>query len=72
MFGLFEEIGPFRVRQVKSEDGNSSRFEVSERRHSWTSEMNVLFVDQPTGNGFSFNANNQTGKYKDRQSALSA
>ena len=63
MFGLFEEVGPYRVRQVKSEDGNSSRFEVSERRHAWTSEMNVLFVDQPTGNGFSFNANNQTGKY---------
>jgi len=23
--------------------------------------MNVLFVDHPTGNGFSFNGNNQTG-----------
>ena len=43
MFGMFEEIGPFAI---------DSSLNVTEKEHSWTSMMNLLFIDQPVGTGF--------------------
>lgn len=39
--GNFEEIGPFDVN-------------LNERNFSWTRDLNVLFIDNPVGAGFSF------------------
>lgn len=48
MFGMFEEIGPFAV---------DTSLNVTEKEHSWTDMMNLLFIDQPVGTGFSFSKN---------------
>lgn len=39
--GNFEEIGPLDVN-------------LNERNFTWTKDMNVLFIDNPVGSGFSF------------------
>lgn len=44
LYALFTENGPYRV--VKGE--------LRRRRHTWTNEYNVLFVDNPINAGFSF------------------
>lgn len=58
LYGLFEEIGPYVFKQ-------HGRI-LAERYYSWTTDVNLLFVDNPVGSGFSFTesedgyANNQT------------
>ncbi|KAJ9586805.1 hypothetical protein L9F63_019591 [Diploptera punctata] len=45
MFGLFTELGPFRL------DGNLA---LVENPYSWHKNHSVLFIDNPVGTGFSF------------------
>lgn len=40
-YGNFEELGPLDL-------------ELNERDHSWVNHMNVLFIDNPVGSGFSY------------------
>ncbi|XP_067624265.1 retinoid-inducible serine carboxypeptidase-like [Eurosta solidaginis] len=40
-YGNFEELGPLDLYGLK-------------RNHSWVQEMNVLFIDNPVGSGFSY------------------
>ncbi|KAI5640692.1 serine carboxypeptidase domain-containing protein [Phthorimaea operculella] len=42
--GLFDEIGPFEYK-----DGQLNR-----RKHAWTNNHSVLFIDNPIGVGYSF------------------
>ncbi|KAG8313663.1 venom serine carboxypeptidase-like [Homalodisca vitripennis] len=48
MYGLFEEIGPFK----------SYPEGLKKRQYSWNTENNLLFIDQPVGAGYSFTGNN--------------
>lgn len=40
-YGNFEELGPLDLH-------------LNERSHSWVNHMNVLFIDNPVGSGFSY------------------
>lgn len=44
LFGLFGEHGPFFVSKGKAR----------RRKHAWTNQYNVLYIDQPVGSGYSF------------------
>ncbi|KAL1914975.1 uncharacterized protein VTP21DRAFT_7680 [Calcarisporiella thermophila] len=44
LIGIFEEMGPC------SSDGSKTIY----RKHSWTEVSNMLFLDQPTGTGYSY------------------
>ncbi|OQU89627.1 hypothetical protein SORBI_3002G229300 [Sorghum bicolor] len=48
-FGAMKELGPFRVNP----DGKTLR----RNKHSWNNLANVLFLESPTGVGFSFSRN---------------
>lgn len=48
LFGLFNENGPF---YVKKESGLKSR------NYYWSQELNVIYIDNPVGTGFSFTEN---------------
>ncbi|XP_073977711.1 venom serine carboxypeptidase-like [Rhodnius prolixus] len=45
LYGLFEENGPFYV------DANN---QLVKRDYYWTKNLNVLYIDNPVGTGFSF------------------
>lgn len=40
-YGNFEELGPLDL-------------ELNEREHTWVKDMNVIFIDNPVGSGFSY------------------
>ena len=67
MFGLFEENGPFNA---------DSDLNLVARNLSWTNTHNMLYIDSPTGTGFSFTddaagyATNQDDVARDLYSAL--
>lgn len=44
MTAVFLETGPFEIHEKK----------IKPRKYSWTNDYNVLYVDQPVGNGYSF------------------
>nr|AAZ43093.2 serine carboxypeptidase 1 [Triatoma infestans] len=48
LFGLFEENGPFYV------DTNNN---LVKRDYYWTKKLNVIYIDNPVGTGFSFTIN---------------
>ncbi|XP_077300118.1 venom serine carboxypeptidase-like [Arctopsyche grandis] len=52
LFGLFEEMGPFKIEE------NSN--ELKENPYSWHNENSLLFIDNPVGTGFSF-SNSEEG-----------
>lgn len=54
LFGLFEEMGPLRVKQ----DG------FALRKYHWALNHHLIFIDNPVGTGFSFTDNN-SGYCKD-------
>ncbi len=49
LYGLFKENGPFRVLP----DGKTLTYD----EHSWNSLANVLYIESPTGVGFSYSDN---------------
>uniref|UniRef100_A0A1B6CZ11 Carboxypeptidase n=1 Tax=Clastoptera arizonana TaxID=38151 RepID=A0A1B6CZ11_9HEMI len=44
MFGLFEEIGPYIVTKKG----------LKKRKYSWNKHLNLIFIDNPVGTGYSF------------------
>ena len=50
MFGLFVENGPLKVTRTGT---GQDDFKV-EKRESWADGYNIVYIDQPTGSGFSF------------------
>eukprot|EP00316_Scyphosphaera_apsteinii_P004530 CAMPEP_0119320092 /NCGR_PEP_ID=MMETSP1333-20130426/51385_1 /TAXON_ID=418940 /ORGANISM="Scyphosphaera apsteinii, Strain RCC1455" /LENGTH=480 /DNA_ID=CAMNT_0007326703 /DNA_START=63 /DNA_END=1505 /DNA_ORIENTATION=+ len=48
MLALLVESGPYRVDKAGK---------LSLNPHSWNSNANILFIDQPVGSGFSYNSN---------------
>lgn len=66
LYGLFEEHGPFIV------DKTSSR--LLPRKYTWIRNLNVLYIDNPVGTGFSFTqdgyAQNETAVGNDIYTAL--
>ncbi|RHY94396.1 hypothetical protein DYB35_006599, partial [Aphanomyces astaci] len=46
IWALLNENGPCSI----GDDGNSTQFNA----HSWTNHANMIWIDQPTGVGFSF------------------
>lgn len=48
MFGLFQEHGPFVI---------NNNLTVIKRKYTWTKGINVLYIDNPVGTGFSFTQN---------------
>lgn len=51
MIGIFEELGPCRI--------DNSSTSVSPNPFTWTTNSNILFIDQPVGVGYSFAASVQ-------------
>lgn len=49
MFGLFEEVGPYKIVR----DGTGVKIILREEG-AWTRDYGVVFVDNPVGTGFSF------------------
>ncbi|XP_073986335.1 venom serine carboxypeptidase-like [Rhodnius prolixus] len=49
LFGLFNEIGPFYVKLHRG---------LKMRQYYWSQVVNVIFIDNPVGTGFSFTENN--------------
>lgn len=47
MLGMFEEHGPFLLRDTKSED-------LQFRQHHWSKNHHVIYIDNPVGVGYSF------------------
>lgn len=45
IFAIFEENGPFRLL------GN---LKIGRKSHYWTQKMNVIYIDQPVGTGYSY------------------
>lgn len=45
-YGNFEELGPLDL-------------DLNERNHTWVKDMNVIFIDNPVGTGFSYVDSNQ-------------
>lgn len=45
LFGLFTENGPFLVTKTGK---------VKKRKYSWQTNHNMIYIDNPTGTGFSF------------------
>lgn len=45
-YGNFEELGPLDL-------------DLNERNHTWVKDMNVIFIDNPVGTGFSYVDNNR-------------
>jgi carboxypeptidase C (cathepsin A) len=46
MIGLFQEHGPCRI--------NNDSSSVTPNPFSWNNEVNMLYIDQPIGTGFSY------------------
>ncbi|KAK4329124.1 hypothetical protein Pmani_000504 [Petrolisthes manimaculis] len=61
LFGLFTEHGPFSV---------DSKLRLVPRQYAWTKTLNVLYVDNPVGTGFSFTKDNRG--YARNQTAVGA
>ncbi|RXG73445.1 putative serine carboxypeptidase CPVL [Armadillidium vulgare] len=67
LFGLFAENGPFYVNEEQH---------LLHRNYSWNYELNVLYIDNPVGTGFSFTdreegyARNEADVGRDLYSAL--
>ncbi|KAK9511226.1 hypothetical protein O3M35_005824 [Rhynocoris fuscipes] len=67
LFGLFSEIGPFYVKLQRG---------LKMRKYYWSQVLNVIFIDNPVGTGFSFTDNdagyatNQDAVARDLYSAL--
>ncbi|XP_076036910.1 putative serine carboxypeptidase CPVL [Oratosquilla oratoria] len=67
LFGLFAEHGPFKVNE---------KMHLLPRKYAWTKTMNVLYIDNPVGTGFSFTkdeagyARNETDVGRDLYSAI--
>uniref|UniRef100_A0A1B6E5I6 Carboxypeptidase n=1 Tax=Clastoptera arizonana TaxID=38151 RepID=A0A1B6E5I6_9HEMI len=58
MYGLFEELGPYR----------SLKSGLKKRKYSWNVYNNLLFIDQPVGTGYSFT--NNSGCYPTNETAV--
>jgi vitellogenic carboxypeptidase-like protein len=48
MFGLFVEHGPWYV---------TPNLTLADRKHAWTSNYSVLYIDSPVGTGWSYTDN---------------
>ncbi|XP_073977709.1 venom serine carboxypeptidase-like [Rhodnius prolixus] len=48
LFGLFEQHGPFYLTKT---------LQIKPREFHWTKTMNVIYIDNPIGTGFSFTRN---------------
>ncbi|KAK9506392.1 hypothetical protein O3M35_008343 [Rhynocoris fuscipes] len=48
LFGLFEENGPFYI---------DTNYKLVKRDYYWTKTLNVIYIDNPVGTGFSFTGN---------------
>ncbi|XP_055919853.1 venom serine carboxypeptidase-like [Eupeodes corollae] len=44
LFGLFQENGPFHIKKKK----------VEKRQFAWSEKLNLIYIDNPVGTGFSF------------------
>ena len=51
LIGLFEELGPYKIQE--DPDNPDFPFKLIQNANSWTQSVNILFVDQPVGTGFS-------------------
>jgi cathepsin A (carboxypeptidase C) len=51
MLGMYSENGPYMWRYTPT--GQIARGTMEYNPHSWNSQANVMYVDQPLGTGFS-------------------
>jgi len=49
LFGLFQENGPYVI----------GKNDVTQREFAWSTEYNMLYIDQPVGTGYSFTGNDE-------------
>ncbi|KAF6214646.1 hypothetical protein GE061_009389 [Apolygus lucorum] len=48
IYATFKENGPFRLLK---------NHEIGKKQHYWTKKLNVIYIDQPVGTGYSFTRN---------------
>ncbi|XP_055838252.1 venom serine carboxypeptidase-like [Episyrphus balteatus] len=62
LFGLFQENGPFEFKKAKAHLERRAKY-------SWSEKMNLIYIDNPVGTGFSFTDDDKGYSRNERQVA---